>query len=52
MTTSTLCCDKCGRVIPSGKGYISVSGWIICGVCQYEYSIKEPPKIDTYTQNS
>ena len=33
---STLHCDKCGRPIEIGKSYITVSGWIICGICQYE----------------
>ena len=38
----TLHCDKCGRPIPVGKGCLSVNGWIICGVCQYEDSLKFP----------
>jgi len=33
-------CDKCGRPIPSSKGYLEISGWIICGICQYEDSQK------------
>ncbi len=32
----TLQCDRCGRRIESGKGYISIQGWIICGICQYD----------------
>ena len=38
MSTSnfnTACCDKCGRSL-NGKGYITVSGWDICGICQWE----------------
>lgn len=34
-TGSTDHCDKCGRSL-EGKGYINISGWKICGVCQYE----------------
>jgi len=33
--TSTNNCDKCGRPL-DGKGYIEISGWKICGICQYE----------------
>lgn len=32
-------CDKCGRSLV-GKGYIEISGWRICGICQYEESKK------------
>jgi hypothetical protein len=32
--TNQLYCDKCGREIGS-KGYITVNGWVICGICQY-----------------
>ncbi len=32
---STLHCDKCGRIIDTGKGYTNIGGWIICGLCQY-----------------
>lgn len=35
-TISTQCCDKCGRAI-NGKGYIMIDGWVICGICQWEY---------------
>lgn len=35
----TTCCDRCGRPI-GAKGYVEVNGWIICGVCQWEESIK------------
>jgi uncharacterized Zn finger protein (UPF0148 family) len=34
--STTVACDKCGRPIPTNKGYIMVNGWIICGLCQYE----------------
>jgi hypothetical protein len=38
--SDTIMCDKCGRPIHSGKGYLIISGWIICGICQYEDEIK------------
>jgi len=37
---SPLYCDKCGRPIPSGKGYTIINGWIICGICQYESELE------------
>lgn len=33
---NTMFCDKCGRPIPTGKGYMIISGWIICGICQLD----------------
>ena len=48
ITTSdnTLFCDKCGRPIGS-KGYIDISGWKICGVCQWEAQQKNNPILPT-----
>ena len=40
ITNNTTSCDKCGRGIPPHKGYISIDGWIICGICQYEGNTK------------
>ena len=37
-------CDKCGRPISSGKGYLIINGWIICGICQYEDEQKKEKK--------
>lgn len=33
---NTNSCDRCGRSIPKGKGYLLIAGWKICGVCQWE----------------
>jgi len=37
-------CDKCGRQIEIGKGYLSINGWIICGICQWESDQRNYPK--------
>jgi hypothetical protein len=42
MNTNTSCCDRCGRSL-DGKGWIEVSGWKICGICQWEEQMKSTP---------
>jgi hypothetical protein len=36
---NVLFCDKCGRSI-GVKGYGTINGWIICGICQWEEELK------------
>jgi hypothetical protein len=49
-TGGTLHCDKCGRLIELGKGYIAINGWIICGICQWEESQRHPQYYDPNRQ--
>lgn len=50
VTKEDLSCDKCGRPIPSGKGYININGWIICGICQYEDQVRQFPPISPQSE--
>lgn len=53
-------CDKCGRIIPSDKGYLSINGWIICGICQYDNgkykpqgeTVFDPPCYEMFTSKT